>query len=370
MIQEIREKPCGHSKIRMAFLNGKAQKVFRLKRRFLLPVLALLCLYIAEILYSQGKGGRWQFENNGNDTAQWDASNDSGTLQGEADYMSASPLPEGTACLWLDTLSVHDFFRIEDSDDLDFLNESIGISAWIYPVRVGDDVHWIINKGDQFPLPKTTNYALRLNRTGNLEFLIRDAQNKARPVASRFTIPENQWTFVGIFYEYSAGKIYMWNTPSEVPSDTLDYSQDFFPNSDPLSIGSWFTSDTALISIKDFEGGIDDVRIGTRIDHILSGETKVHSPEPASDPGFLLYPNFPNPFNGTTRITFDLKRQAMVSLHIFDNLGRLRITLVHRHLNPGNHVYVLDASRWPSAVYFFRLEVNNKKHTGKMHLVR
>jgi len=69
---------------------------------------------------------------------------------------------------------------------IDFDNENIGISAWIYPLVIGDNVHWILNKGDQFTNPKTTNYSLRLSKSGNLEFLIRNSQNKAVPSAGNW----------------------------------------------------------------------------------------------------------------------------------------------------------------------------------------
>src|SRR5574342_312089 len=120
----------------------------------------LLCL--STMAYSQSKGGRWQFENDGLDTATWDTVDDNGALQNLAGFDTQSPLQEGSAYLWLDSANVNDFFRVEDSNDLDFTNESIGISAWIYPL-VFERVHFIVTKGDQLPVPKTTNYSLRIS---------------------------------------------------------------------------------------------------------------------------------------------------------------------------------------------------------------
>jgi len=81
-------------------------------------------MILVQSLSAQNKGGRWQFENNGFDTAGWDAQNDNGALQGEAVYNNLNPA-QGTHYLFLDTLSIYDYFRIDDSNDLDFTNEDI-----------------------------------------------------------------------------------------------------------------------------------------------------------------------------------------------------------------------------------------------------
>jgi len=255
------------------------------------------CFFVHSFLFSQGKGGRWQFENNGYDTADWDAVENNGELQGQASYCNVAPLVEGTY-LWLDSSNVHGYFKIEDSDDIDFDNENIGISAWIYPLVVGDDVHWIINKGDQYTSPKTTNYAIRISKKKKLEFLIRDENNAAQSVASTFNIPTNQWIFVAVFYDYGAGKVYMWDDSSRVPVDTLDFYQDYFSNDAPLAIGSWYTSNPSVPTEKDFEGRIDDVRIGTTIEQILPKTTGVVEKNRVLKPTcFYLEQNYPNPFN-------------------------------------------------------------------------
>jgi hypothetical protein len=289
--------------------------------------------------HPQSKGGRWLFEDNGFDTAEWDNADDPGALQGQALYQSAAPIQEGDTYLFLDSTHVHDYFRIEDSNDLDFDNENIALSAWIYPIVLGDDIHYFINKGDQYPNPKTTNYALRITKTGNLEFLIRDAVNQAQKVSSRFTIPENSWTFVGIFYNYVQGKVYMWNDSTTDPADTLEFLQDFFSNDAPLAIGSWYTSNPSSPSVKDFEGRIDDVRIGTQISHIIDGWTNSDFKYNSKQPETLhLHQNYPNPFNDRTVIAFDVHQSGDLILDILDLQGRRVDCLFEGYLRPGHHV--------------------------------
>lgn len=254
----------------------------------------LALLSLATLAYTQSKGGRWQFENNGLDTATWDIVDDNGTLQNLAGFDTQAPLQEGSVYLWLDSANVHDYFRVEDSDDLDFDNENVGISAWIYPIHL-ERVHFIITKGDQLPIPKTTNYSLRISEGKNLEFLLRDARDRAQRVTSSFTIPLNQWTFVAAFYDYNARKVYLWNDPARPAVDTLNFNQAIFSNNAPLAIGSWFRSDPASPSINDFEGRIDEVRISGRVEDlfplatsIISPATNTHAPIAAE---ISIYPN-------------------------------------------------------------------------------
>ena len=331
----------------------------------------LLSFLTYSFLFSQSKGGRWQFENNGYDTANWDAVENNGELQGQASYSNTAPLVEGTYYLWLDSSNVHDYFKVEDSNDLDFDNENIGISAWIYPLVVGDDVHWIVNKGDQYTNPKTTNYALRISKKKKLEFLIRDKNNSAQSVASTFNIPTNQWTFVAVFYDYGAGKVYMWNDSSQVPVDTLDFHQEYFSNDAPLAIGSWYSSDPSSPSAKDFEGRIDDVRIGTTIDQILPSATKVIERNRVSSPHyFYLKQNYPNPFNNQTVIKFGLARDVHVCLDIYDLLGQKVKKIIDQDMRAGNYSFSVNTENLSSGIYFYHLQAGNFSSTGKMTLLK
>jgi len=336
-----------------------------------LPLCIFILLTICSSLFSQSKGGRWQFENNGFDTAEWDAVENNGELQDQAAYSSAAPLQEGIAYLWLDETEEHDFFKIDDSDDLDFNDEDIGISAWIYPVIVGNDVYWILNKGDQYTNPKTTNYSIRISFENKLEFLIRDANNAAQKVASSFTIPANQWTFVAVFYDYTAGKVYIWNDPELDPVDTLDFTQSFFSNVAPLSIGSWYTSNPDVPSIKDFEGRIDDVRIGTTVEQILPVSTEVVNMRETLVPARVhLQQNYPNPFNAQTVIAFELAQNAHVYLSIYDILGRKVKTVVNQNLTSGSYRFIFDAGELSSGDYFYNLQGSGFSPVKRMTILK
>jgi len=71
--------------------------------------------------------------------------------------------------------------------------------------------------------------------------------------------------------------------------------------------------------------------------------------------GFALYPNYPNPFNPTTTITYQLPEETSVKLAIYTADGRLIATLVDNVQAAGVYSVKWDASDQPSGVYFCRL---------------
>lgn len=318
-------------------------------------ITGLLCIVI-NITIAQQKGGRWQFDNQGNDTAWWDLTNDTGQLQGEAEFQELSPLQQGTAYLMLDTSWTHDYFKVDDSDDLDFEDENIAISVWIYPLKTGDDVYYILNKGDQFSEPKTTNYALRISKAETIEFLIRDDQNQARKVSSSFTVTVDKWNFIGMFYNYEKKMVYFWNDPVSVTADSISFQQDYFSNDDPLAIGSWFRSDASKPSVKDFEGRIDDVRIGTELSHIFDDVSLVDSKNSFHNKKeFRVYQSTPNPGNGYITIPFTVSDPGNVKIKIYNNIGQEKQAFKSNILSSGRHSFNLNVTSFSSGIYFYRI---------------
>jgi hypothetical protein len=85
---------------------------------------------------------------------------------------------------------------------------------------------------------------------------------------------------------------------------------------------------------------------------------------------FRVRQNYPNPFNPSTIISYALPEQSLVSLRIYDVLGRLVQTLIHETQAPGVYKFNFDASRLASGVYFYRLVAGSFVDTKKLVLVR
>jgi len=74
---------------------------------------------------------------------------------------------------------------------------------------------------------------------------------------------------------------------------------------------------------------------------------------------FSLQQNYPNPFNPSTAIDYQLPAKSLVTLKVFDVLGRETATLLNEERPPGTHTVRWDASGLPSGVYFYRLEAKS-----------
>jgi hypothetical protein len=87
-------------------------------------------------------------------------------------------------------------------------------------------------------------------------------------------------------------------------------------------------------------------------------------------PSSFTVDNFPNPFNPTTEIAFDLAQRAHVTLSVFDINGRQVATLADEIMSAGSHARVFDGSAFASGVYLYRLEAGNEVKSGKMVLLK
>ncbi len=92
---------------------------------------------------------------------------------------------------------------------------------------------------------------------------------------------------------------------------------------------------------------------------------KINTPK-----SFILSQNYPNPFNPTTVIQYEIPKSGMVSLKVYDILGREVKTLVNQYENSGNYNVNFNASYLASGVYFYQLRTNGFISTKKMVLLK
>ena len=85
---------------------------------------------------------------------------------------------------------------------------------------------------------------------------------------------------------------------------------------------------------------------------------------------FNLFHNFPNPFNPSTQIKFDIPKTSYVILKIFDITGKESANLVNEELKAGKYSVDWNASDLPSGVYFYKIKSGNFTATKKMILLK
>ncbi len=95
---------------------------------------------------------------------------------------------------------------------------------------------------------------------------------------------------------------------------------------------------------------------------------------------FKLNQNYPNPFNPSTTIKYSIPslriplsrgvRGVVVTLKVYDILGREIVTLVNKEQKPGNYEIQFDAKKKSNGLYFYTLKTNGFTQTKKMLLLR
>jgi hypothetical protein len=85
---------------------------------------------------------------------------------------------------------------------------------------------------------------------------------------------------------------------------------------------------------------------------------------------FSLAQNFPNPFNPTTTINYQLQKAGNVSLKVYDMLGREAATLVNEEKTAGYYSATFDASRLSSGTYMYRLHAGSFIEVKKLVLLK
>jgi len=83
-----------------------------------------------------------------------------------------------------------------------------------------------------------------------------------------------------------------------------------------------------------------------------------------------LSQNYPNPFNPATTIDFSIKKKGLVTLKVYDILGKKVATLVNDLKVAGSYSVNFNGENLSSGVYTYRLEVNDFVSVKRMLLVK
>lgn len=100
----------------------------------------------------------------------------------------------------------------------------------------------------------------------------------------------------------------------------------------------------------------------------ISNTTKIN--EEINLKTFFLSENYPNPFNPSTMIEYQIPTRAFVSIKLFNSIGQEIKILVAEEKMPGNYQVLFDGSDLISGVYFYQMRVNDFVETKKLVLIK
>ncbi len=102
----------------------------------------------------------------------------------------------------------------------------------------------------------------------------------------------------------------------------------------------------------------------------VHGLTVDVSETPYTPVSYSLSQNYPNPFNPSTKITYSIATAGMVSLKIYDILGREITTLVNEEKPVGKFEVNFNANHLASGVYFYQIKAGSFIQSKKMILLK
>jgi M6 family metalloprotease-like protein len=166
-----------------------------------------------------------------------------------------------------------------------------------------------------------------------------------------------------------------------VDSGEVDLEIDVQTNAYPITL-SWeinpangieysFLSDSGLGKISTLNNINTKLTLGESSGGKINLFGKVGSSSNSNLPErFELLQNYPNPFNPTTRIKYSVVENSLVTLKVYDVLGREIATLINEQHQPGSYEIKWDASNISSGIYFYQLKTRDYVETKKMLLLK
>jgi hypothetical protein len=141
-----------------------------------------------------------------------------------------------------------------------------------------------------------------------------------------------------------------------------------------------YTNNTVNIDVADPPVGEYTIRIAavnstleeiTMVDaksmSILEESTSVQT---SAKTGFVLHPNFPNPFGDQTSIAYELAYGTEVELCVFDILGKRVATLMNGPKAAGQHTSVFNPGNLPDGIYYYTIRAGDFVQTRKMEMLK
>jgi hypothetical protein len=121
-----------------------------------------------------------------------------------------------------------------------------------------------------------------------------------------------------------------------------------------------------------FAGTLEQSVWRRSFNEIIIGVNKISEYVPSK---YSLEQNYPNPFNPATIIRFQIKDLRLVTLKVYDILGKEVATLVNEKLQPGTYEIPFSGNQFPnyqlpSGIYFYCLQSGDFFNTKKMLLIK
>ena len=142
-----------------------------------------------------------------------------------------------------------------------------------------------------------------------------------------------------------------------------------------IAVNSWIDGDALKSTVRKLYYKITAVDINQH-ESLFSnivwrfGKLGKTTSQNISNSEYQLFDNYPNPFNPSTKITYSIKEEGLVTLKVFDILGKEIATLVNENKPAGNYEVEFNASLLPSGMYIYKIQSGQFSDVKKMLLTK
>jgi photosystem II stability/assembly factor-like uncharacterized protein len=164
----------------------------------------------------------------------------------------------------------------------------------------------------------------------------------------------------GIYYSSDNGV--SWN---HIDTAVISINNDFFPSTTSFTVNADADDSTqSNLFIVSGSNSIWRRSITYKVTDVTD-KKQLHMSQ------FVLHQNYPNPFNPSTAISFYVPAQTIVTLKVYDLLGKEVATLVNNEtMSAGSHTKQWNASTVSSGMYFYRMQAGVVSQSRKMMVVK
>jgi hypothetical protein len=127
------------------------------------------------------------------------------------------------------------------------------------------------------------------------------------------------------------------------------------------------SSDDQVITNLSLKGAIIKGVVYGDTSFVITG---INDKYPVQPKEFVLFQNFPNPFNPSTTINYSLPKAGNVKLTIYNAIGSKVATIVNEYKPAGNYSVQFNGSNLASGIYLYRLESGNFSAVKKFILLK
>jgi hypothetical protein len=132
-----------------------------------------------------------------------------------------------------------------------------------------------------------------------------------------------------------------------------------------LTHGTHLVNSGTIIPGRPYNGKAPDLGCFETDDTLTSIKTEVNHKV-----GYYLSNNYPNPFNPSTIIAYQVPVSGHVTLTVFNTVGKKVETLVNEEKNAGTYYISFNGANLASGIYFYNLKTDNYSQTKKMILLK